>query len=210
MRSAALSTEALLTNLADLLRVHGEEACLDLRGNAYGLGVEAVSRHAYDVGFRFARLSPHEIEDSVLPDGPLEAPRVGNWWNGALGPVVTFQADVISLKRVPAGTPVSYGYRYRTSTETTLALVSAGYADGVPRTASESAHVSLRGVRFPIAGRIAMDQFVVDVGSQTLEIGDLATIWGVSPSLEEWSTWSQRPQGALLARLGERVVKGWV
>lgn len=122
-------------------------------------------------------------------------------------PHSTFTADVISVKRVPENTPVSYGYHYRTANDTTLALVSAGFADGVPRSASGSAFVRLGEVLCPIAGRIAMDQFVVDCGDNPVSVGDEVEIWGSSPTIEQWATWSGRPVEALRAHIGDRVVR---
>src|SRR5690606_35880584 len=81
-----------------------------------------------------------------------------------LRPAMTLDAAVISAKRVPADTGVSYGHDYLTARETTLALVPLGYADGVPRSASGRAPVSIDGVTYRVAGRVAMDQLVVDVG----------------------------------------------
>jgi alanine racemase len=118
-----------------------------------------------------------------------------------------FTADVISTKRVPANTPVSYGYHYRTTTETTLALVSAGFADGVPRSASGKALVRVGNVLCPIAGRIAMDQFIVDCGDTVVAVGDEVEIWGTSPTIEQWAEWSGRPVEALVAHVGDRVVR---
>ena len=118
-----------------------------------------------------------------------------------------FTADVISVKRVPANTPVSYGYHYRTQSETTLALVSAGFADGVPRSASGKAFVRVGEVLCPIAGRIAMDQFIVDCGDNPVSVGDEVEIWGSSPTIEQWAEWSGRPVEALLAHVGDRVVR---
>jgi alanine racemase len=118
-----------------------------------------------------------------------------------------FHASVISVKRVPAHTPVSYGYHYRTATETTLALVSAGFADGVPRSASGKAFVRVGEVLCPIAGRIAMDQFIVDCGDNPVSVGDEVEIWGSSPTIEQWAEWSGRPVDALLAHVGDRVVR---
>jgi alanine racemase len=118
-----------------------------------------------------------------------------------------FHATVISVKRVPPGTPVSYGYHYRTPTETTLALVSAGFADGVPRSASGKAFVRVGEVLCPIAGRIAMDQFIVDCGDHPVSVGDDVEIWGSSPTIDQWATWSGRPVEALLAHVGDRVVR---
>ena len=122
-------------------------------------------------------------------------------------PVAHFQAAVISVKRVPENSPVSYGYHYRTTTETTLALVSAGFADGVPRSASGKAFVRVGDVLCPVAGRIAMDQFIVDCGDNPVRVGDEVEIWGTSPTIEQWSEWSGRPVEALLAHVGDRVVR---
>lgn len=118
-----------------------------------------------------------------------------------------FFATVISVKRVPANSPVSYGYHYRTQTETTLALVSAGFADGVPRSASGKAFVRVGEVLCPIAGRIAMDQFIVDCGDNPVSVGDEVEIWGSSPTIEQWSEWSGRPVEALRSHVGDRVVR---
>lgn len=118
-----------------------------------------------------------------------------------------FRADVISVKRVPANTPVSYGYHYRTTTETTLALVAAGFADGVPRSASGKAFVRVGNTLCPVAGRIAMDQFIVDCGDTPVAVGDEVEIWGSSPTIEQWAEWSGRPVDALLAHVGDRVVR---
>lgn len=118
-----------------------------------------------------------------------------------------FYATIISVKRVPAGSPVSYGYHYRTSTETTLALVSAGFADGVPRSASGKAFVGVNGVLCKVAGRIAMDQFIVDCGDTPVSVGDEVEIWGASPTIEQWAEWSRRPADALRSHIGDRVVR---
>lgn len=127
--------------------------------------------------------------------------------DSADGADTRFFATVISVKRVPADTPVSYGYHYRTATETTLALVSAGFADGVPRSASGKAFVRVGEVLCPIAGRIAMDQFIVDCGDTPVSVGDEVEIWGLSPTIKQWAEWSGRPVEALLAHVGDRVVR---
>ena len=133
-----------------------------MRCNAYGLGIERVSALARDAGVAQALHSPADKEASVLSPTSQEAPGSTSWLE-APRPVVTLEGDVVSLKRVPAGTPVSYGYQYRTTSETTLALVSVGFADGVPRSASMKGEVSLGGIRHRVAGRIAMAQKVFDL-----------------------------------------------
>src|SRR5690606_32878258 len=95
-----------------------------------------------------------------------------------LRPAMTLRAAVANVRRVPAGHGVSYGYAHRTAAESTLALVPLGYADGVPRAASGRGPVVIGGRRFTVAGRIAMDQFVVDVGDLPVAVGDEAVLFG--------------------------------
>ena len=95
-----------------------------------------------------------------------------------LRPAMTLRGAVAAVRRVPAGQGVSYGYRHRTQAETTLALVPLGYADGVPRGASGAGPVRIGGRTFTVAGRIAMDQFVVDVGDHPVAVGDEVVLFG--------------------------------
>lgn len=209
MRSLRLSRDVAHTGFVHLLSVTGEHSALDLRGNAYGLGVTEVSQLAHDAGFRYARHTPGDESESVLHQATDAHTLVETWWETPVGALTTFEADIISVKRVPEGSPVSYGYHYRTASETTLVLVSVGFADGLPRPASGKALMSIASGLYPIAGRIAMDQCVVDVGDADPAVGDRATIWGSDPSLNQWATWAKRPAGSLLARVGSRVVKTW-
>ena len=206
MRRAFINTQALREHLGSLRRAH---ETLDLRANAYGLGLAKTSEIAAEVGFSRVVASPGASEVSVLPVDPVSETALTNWWDSPEA-LVTFEADVISLKRVGPGTPVSYGYEYHTATETTLALVSAGFSDGVPRTASPGARMSIRGIDVPVAGRIAMDQCILDVGDSPIELGESVTIWGTSPTLSDWSLWSRRPTGAVQSHLATRVVRTWI
>jgi len=105
---------------------------------------------------------------STLPGG---AP---SW----LRPAMRLSARLALVKRVPAGSGVSYGHRYVTDRETTLGLVPLGYADGVPRTAAGQPLVSAHGRRWPIAGTVCMDQFVVDFGDEPVAAGDEVVLFG--------------------------------
>jgi len=119
-----------------------------------------------------------------------------------LEPVMTVTASVAKTKRVPVGTGVSYDYTYRTDDETTLALVPFGYADGVPRAAQGRVEVAINGKRYPVAGRVAMDQFLVDVGDDDVQVGDTVVLFGTGERDEmtvlEW--------GAALDTIGEEIV----
>jgi alanine racemase len=108
-----------------------------------------------------------------------------------LRPAMTARARVALTKRVPAGQGVSYGHTYVTERETTLALVPLGYADGVPRHGSNIGPVQLGGARRTIAGRVCMDQIMVDVGDDPVVAGDIATLFGPGddggPTATDWA-----------------------
>ncbi|NEM91255.1 alanine racemase [Galbitalea soli] len=128
-----------------------------------------------------------------------------------LRPAMRLSAEITSVKRVPAGAGVSYGYTQRTSSETTLALVPAGYADGIPRHASSRAPVWINGSRYSICGRVAMDQFVVDVGDAPVAIGDRAVLFGDPsdgyPSADEWAERCGTINYEIVTRIGGRFTR---
>lgn len=126
-----------------------------------------------------------------------------------LRPVMQLEAAVAAVRRVPAGTGVSYGFTHRTEHDTTLALVPLGYADGVPRSASNRAEVSINGRACPVVGRIAMDQFLVDVGEGVVRVGDRVVLWGDPangvPSAEDWAAAAGTIGYEIVTRVGPRV-----
>jgi len=125
-----------------------------------------------------------------------------------LVPAMQLSARIVGLKRVPAGSGVSYGYLYRTTVPTTLALVPLGYADGVPRAAVD-APVLIGDKVHRVVGRIAMDQFVVDVGDASVALGDRAVLWGDpeagEPGADDWADAAGTIAYELITRLGRRV-----
>jgi len=126
-----------------------------------------------------------------------------------LRPAMTVRAAVAAVRRVPAGTGVSYGYDHRTERETTLALVPLGYGDGVPRQASGRGPVRIGDREFRIAGRIAMDQFVVDVGDHPVAVGDEVVLFGdptlAAPSADDWGSAAGTVNYEIVTRIGARV-----
>ncbi|MEV4773929.1 alanine racemase [Microbacterium sp. LWH12-1.2] len=126
-----------------------------------------------------------------------------------LRPAMTLRGAVAAVRRVPAGTGVSYGYAHRTTRDTTLALIPFGYADGIPRQASGKAHVAISGRRFANVGRIAMDQFVVDVGDTAISVGDEVVLFGDPtlgvPSAAEWADAADTINYEIVTRIGPRV-----
>jgi alanine racemase len=108
-----------------------------------------------------------------------------------LRPAMTFRSSVALVKQVPAGESVSYGHTWTTERDTTLALVPAGYADGVPRGLSDKLEVLLAGRRRPVVGRVCMDQIIVDCGDDPVSEGDIVTLFGSGehgePTATEWA-----------------------
>ena len=82
-----------------------------------------------------------------------------------LVPAMRLVSEVINLKDIPTGHGASYGLTFTAATDTRFALVPGGYGDGIPRSASNRAEVSIRGSRYPVVGRIAMDQMIVEIGA---------------------------------------------
>ena len=104
---------------------------------------------------------------------------------------MTFKSTVVLTKRVEAGESVSYGHTWTAAHDTTLALVPVGYADGVPRTLSGRMSVWLNGKRRPVAGRVCMDQIVVDCGTDEPAVGSEVILFGPGthgePTAREWA-----------------------
>ena len=120
-----------------------------------------------------------------------------------LEPAMSVYSEVINIKRVPAQTGVSYDFRYRTEKETTLALVPFGYADGIPR-AAEGLKVIINGQRFTQVGRIAMDQFVVEVGDSEIRIGDQVEIISDDNPVSQISTRANTINYEIVTKMGSR------
>ncbi|MCD8105832.1 MAG: alanine racemase [Lachnospiraceae bacterium] len=95
-----------------------------------------------------------------------------------LRPVMELKSHVVYLKRIPAGTPVSYGGTYVSDKEMEVATIPAGYGDGYPRSLSNKGSVLIRGRRARIIGRVCMDQFMADVTGMGVRMLDEVTLMG--------------------------------
>ncbi len=141
--------------------------------------------------------------------GLSPVPQLGGPADFGLRPAMTLASTVALTKRVPAGTGVSYLHRYVTSGETTLALVPLGYADGVPRNATDLGPVLLRERRRRIAGTVCMDQFVLDVGDDPVAAGDEVLLFGPGddgePTAQEWADALGTINYEIVTRVGARV-----
>lgn len=97
----------------------------------------------------------------------------------SLKPAMSIKANIVQLKKVPAGTSVSYGRKYTATQDSLIATIPIGYADGFPRPYSSKGKVIINGVYAPIAGNICMDQCMIDVTHVPyVKVGDEVTIMG--------------------------------
>ncbi len=146
--------------------------------------------------------------------GLSPVPDLGDPASYGLRPAMTLASTVALTKQVPAGSGVSYLHRYRTAEATRLALVPLGYADGIPRSATNTAEVLVGGRRRTIAGTVCMDQFVLDVGADEVSAGDEVLIFGPGdcgePTAQDWATALGTINYEIVTRIGARVPRSYV
>lgn len=148
-----------------------------------------------------------DIDAAVLyglpqPDGTLPTP-----------PVMRLVGHVLSTKPLRAGDAVSYGYTHRASVDTTVALVTGGYAQGIVRALGNAAHVEIDGVERPIIGRVAMDVCVVDLEGSEAAVGTEVTYFGgtgpAAPALARWAAITGLSIAELICVAGMHAIRGW-
>ena len=134
-----------------------------------------------------------------------------------LKPAMTLQTQLALCKDVPAGQGVSYGLNYVTDTPTTLGLIPLGYADGVPRVAT-GGPVRVNGTTYPVVGRIAMDQMVIDLGPDAggpdTVVGTPAVLFGNGhdggPVVEQWADAAGTINYEIVTRISPRVPRVYI
>ncbi len=162
--------------------------------------------------------APDQHFDLVRPGlavyGLSPVPDVAGPEHYGLRPAMTLAAGLVLVKRVPAGSGVSYGHIYTTERETTVGLVPLGYADGVPRAAGNVGPVRAAGRNRTIAGRVCMDQFVLDLGDDPAAAGDEVVLFGDGadggPTAQDWAAATGTISYEIVARVGPRVPRVYV
>jgi alanine racemase len=127
-----------------------------------------------------------------------------------LSPVLSVKARVSFVKRLPAGSAISYGLRYRVERPVTVATVPIGYGDGVPRNLAEAGgEVLVRDRRRPIAGTVTMDQLMVDMGDDDIDAGEevvlLGRQGGEAVTAAEWAARLHTIAYEIVCNIGPRV-----
>jgi alanine racemase len=128
-------------------------------------------------------------------------------------PVVRLDVAVVQTRTVPADTFVGYGGSLRTTGETRLATIAAGYADGLPRSLSSKGAAYFNGVRLPIAGRVSMDSISLDITALpegTLKHGSLVQLIGPDQTLEDIAEDAGTIAYEILTGLGQRYRRTYI
>ncbi|MEU3913627.1 MULTISPECIES: alanine racemase [unclassified Streptomyces] len=187
------------------------DAFRDMLAYAEKEGVDPEVRHIANSPATLTLPETHFdlVRTGLAVYGVSPSPELGTPAQLGLRPAMTLRASLALVKTVPAGHGVSYGHHYTTGSETHLALVPAGYADGIPRNASGRGPVLVAGKIRQAAGRIAMDQFVVDLGEDLAEAGDEVVILGDAergePTAEDWAQAAHTIAYEIVTRIGGRV-----
>ncbi|WP_326774509.1 alanine racemase [Streptomyces sp. NBC_01445] len=183
---------------------------------AEGAGVRPEVRHIANSPGTLTLPETHFdlVRPGIAMYGISPSPEIGTPEDFGLRPVMTLSASLALVKHAPGGLGVSYGHHYVTPGETTLGLVPLGYGDGIPRHASGTGPVLVGGKLRTVAGRVAMDQFVVDLGGDELRAGDEAVLFGPGdrgePTAEDWAQAAGTIAYEIVTRIGARVPRVYV
>jgi alanine racemase len=201
---AALAAQA--AGQARLTGIWSHLACADIPGHPSIAAQVAAFRDALEVAERAgARAEVRHLANTAaalnLPETWFDLVRPGGGAYGLatlpggapgwLRPAMTVRTMLVQVKRVTAGAGVSYGHRYVTAGDATLGLVPLGYAEGIPRQATNTGQVQVRGRRWTISGTVCMNQLVVDFGDEPVAAGDEVVLFGPGdagePTAQEWA-----------------------
>jgi alanine racemase len=183
--SPGLKLEGIFTHFASADVPHTDSVDTQLEGfttavarlNARGLAPACIHSPNSAALLRFPVPDGHLVRPGIALYGCEPDPH--QRFDESLLPVASLKAPVVRVRRIPAGTPVSYGGHFVAPRDTCIATVAAGYAHGVPRMLSNRGEVLIRGNRYRIAGNVTMDFVMVDCGDEAaIEAGDEAVVMG--------------------------------
>lgn len=196
----------------------------DLRGDALGHGVADVAALVRDAGVQTVLVDDAEVAELVqargvdaVTDGEadIDSGVLYGLPGAATAPAMRVLGRVVSTKSLRAGEAVSYGYLYRAKVDTTVALVTGGYAQGIVRALGNAARVEVDGVMRPIVGRVAMDVCVVDLqdASATVNAGaDVIYFGGTGAARDALADWADATGfgiAELITVAGSKAVREW-
>jgi alanine racemase len=205
------SVPAQVTAFEDVVAaVERAGAALELRHLANSAATVAVPSSRFDL-----------VRPGIAVYGLSPCPETAGSDRLGLRPAMTLLGRVALVKRVGAGQGVSYGLTHVTDGPSTLALIPVGYGDGLPRHAGGVGPVLLNGRRARIAGRVCMDQVVLDLGAPDAQApdaqareGDVAVLFGPGthgePTAQDWADAAGTISYEIVTRLGGRVPRSYL
>lgn len=219
--SGAITLRTAMTHLArgdepghplNTQQAHRFDSCVaDLVSAGIGPVVTHVSNSAAALTRR--DLSRDLVRAGIAVYGRSPVPELGEF---GLIPAMTLTAEIAQIKRISAGQGVSYNHTWRAPRDTRIAVIACGYADGVPRAASNRLAVWCNGRRYPNVGRVCMDQFVVDLGPADAQVdeGDHVVLFGSGshgePTALDWAQLAGTIDYEILAGIGGRRVRRYL
>lgn len=175
---------------------------------ANGHGVTILQRHlaatAGFIDYPQMHLDMVRIGIGIYGLSPFED-RAVDW----LSPAMSAHAEIINLKRISKGQGVSYGYRFRPESDTNIALVPFGYSEGMPRV-SVGHLVAIGEKCYPVVGRVAMDQFLIDLGDDEYPLGTKVEIFGETVPVELLAQSSGTINYEIVTRIGGRANRVYI
>jgi alanine racemase len=179
-------------------------------------GLEPEVRHAANSAATLTLPAAHFdlVRPGLAVYGLSPIPDLASAAELGLRPAMRLSANVALVKSVPAGQGVSYGHTYITAEDTRVALIPLGYADGVPRHASNAGPVRIAGQTFPVAGRVCMDQVVLDIGDAAVREGDAAVLFSDGcngePTAQDWADAAGTISYEIVTRVSNRLPRRFV
>ena len=221
---ALISRAALAAAASVAVEAGGRRA--DLRRDAWGHGLLAVAHAVAAAGGEEVLVdSVGEVEIlrlegiAAVTDGAADIDAALLYGlptargHAATRPVLRLTGRIMSTKRLRAGDAVSYGYTFRATADTTVALVTGGYAQGIVRALGNRARVEVDGVLRPIIGRVAMDVCVVDLQGEEAAVGTEVTFFGgtgpAADAVLRWAEVTSMTPAELVVVAGSHAERGW-
>ncbi|GAB4363647.1 MAG: alanine racemase [Deltaproteobacteria bacterium] len=184
------------------LRSFAEQVPLVRRAFGNGIAVHALNSAGI-------LTCPEHSFDLVRPGIALYGSLPGEGIGETLGfrPVMRLVTQVVSLKELPDGHPVSYGRRYRCGGRRRIAVVPLGYADGYRRSFSNAAPMAVGGRRVPVVGRVCMDHTMIDVtGIPEVSVGtEVVVMGGEGPTADDLARIADTIPYEILVQIGRRI-----
>jgi alanine racemase len=189
-----------------------QERFVEAVGELQRAGVDPGMRHLANSAATLTNPSAHFdlVRPGLAVYGLSPVPDLGDPEHFGLREAMRVTARLTLVKRAKAGQGVSYGHEYTTERDTVLGLLPMGYADGIPRHAGNAGPLQVGGRRHRVAGRVCMDQCVIDLGPDFAgAAGDEIVVLGRSaagePCAQAWAEAAGTINYEIVSRMGPRL-----